>query len=129
MEVLFKSESKGETALFSLKQKQMFSWPEIQLEPISQRPNGRKTLHHFMMVEDHPMAKENCETPFSDMQRPGMLEDAQKWLPATPSSKKNTCKGENEHTVISTNEFVDHEPNLKKYLDTERHRWALLGIF
>lgn len=63
MEVLFKSESKGKAVWFSLKQKQMFSWPEIKLKPISQRPNGRKTYHHFMMVEDHPMAKENCETP------------------------------------------------------------------
>lgn len=58
-----------------------------------------------------------------------MLENAQKWLPATPPSKKNTCKGEKEHTGISRNESVDHEPNLKKYLDTERHMWALLGIF
>lgn len=58
-----------------------------------------------------------------------MLEDAQKWLPTTTPSKNNTCKGKKEHTGISTNEFVDHEPNLKKYLDTERHRWALLGNF
>lgn len=58
-----------------------------------------------------------------------MLEDAEKWLPATPSSKTNTCKVEKEHTGISTDEFVDHEPNLKRYLDTERHRWALLGFF
>lgn len=63
MEVVFKSENQGEAAQFSLKQKQIFSRPEIKLELISQRPNGRKTYHHYMMMEDHAMAKENCGTP------------------------------------------------------------------
>lgn len=41
----------------------MFSSLEIKLELFSQVPNVRKTYHHFMMIKDHPMAKENCETP------------------------------------------------------------------
>lgn len=40
--------------------------------------------------------------PFSNVQRPGMLGDAQRWLPTPPASKKNTGKGEDDHTGISS---------------------------